>query len=195
MKLCEKCGAVNSDDKFFCVDCSEKLNEPVSDAERKHLEAELNGTLEELYVKTDPLAVTLFDKVAGSVCISGIAVLTVMFFIAVFRKCELGFYLYGFLLFALGVADAFFPRISWELEKLRLSFTISDAENATPSDLYMLFRRLGIALCAGLGAVVIVVCAMGLSETTNKEYNDTAEQGNKVVIVQRGGENEYIEFE
>ncbi len=30
MKLCEKCGAHNSDERMFCVDCSEKLGKPLS---------------------------------------------------------------------------------------------------------------------------------------------------------------------
>ena len=61
MKVCEKCGAINNNERFFCADCGEKLPAPVS----KACEAEINGRIsdtgDKLMRESDPLAVTTFD--------------------------------------------------------------------------------------------------------------------------------------
>ena len=84
MKICDNCGAHNSDKKIFCVDCGEKLDDPISQREQADIENSIDRNIERLYNNTDPLAVTLFDKIIGTVCISGVLILAIMFFIALF---------------------------------------------------------------------------------------------------------------
>ena len=48
MKVCSKCGAINSDGKFFCVDCGEKLDDSLSENEQKRVEQKIDSNLENL---------------------------------------------------------------------------------------------------------------------------------------------------
>ncbi len=54
MKICENCGAYNSDERFFCVDCSEKLGDSLSAAEEQRLDDRIDDSLEAMYNRQDP---------------------------------------------------------------------------------------------------------------------------------------------
>lgn len=64
MKICCKCGAHNSDERFFCIDCNEKLGSSLSKAEEAKINEDINESLENMYNKRDPLHVSKFDKAA-----------------------------------------------------------------------------------------------------------------------------------
>lgn len=194
MKICDKCGAHNSDNNFFCVDCTEKLNDPISSKEQANIENEIKNNIENLYNDTDPLAVTLFDKIIGAVCISGTFVLGIMFFIALFTNRDLNLYLIGFLFFVFGALDALLPKITWTLEKLRLSFTISDPENAEPSDFYLFFRKAGIVICAAIGTAILIVSAFQLRHK-NEPAPSADDPYRNTVIIQRGDQYSSINFD
>lgn len=66
MKICDKCGAYNSDDRMFCVDCNEKLN----DNDNENLQQDVQSKIDELYDKK--LSVNVFDKIIGSVSLLGV---------------------------------------------------------------------------------------------------------------------------
>ncbi len=151
MKICEKCGAYNSDDRMFCVDCNEKLNDILIDSK------EIQSKIDELYNQKDPLNVSVFDKILGSAAIVG-AVATIIVFISnaiTQTSCEyLG---WALITFALSSFEAFFPRIDWELEKLSLSFRVSSTFDLEPSDFYFIRRKTAIIITLLLGVFLLVV--------------------------------------
>lgn len=61
------------------------------------------------------------------------------------------YFVYVAIPFLLSLLDSFFPSLMWELYKLRLGFSVANADNATPSDLYRIMRR----------AANIILCIMG----------------------------------
>ena len=65
MKICTKCGAYNSDDRKFCVDCSEKLGNVLSASEERQMRDNLNKRMDEMYNRNEPLYVSKFDKAIG----------------------------------------------------------------------------------------------------------------------------------
>lgn len=178
MKICGKCGAHNSDERFFCIDCNERLDDPLSESEEKRIEGDLSQSVERLYNKTDPLAVTLFDKIFGWGCIAGTGILAILFFIALFTDRELTGYPLGFMFLIAGALEALVPKITWAVEKLRLSFSIQGADDAQPSDYYRFFRKVSIAICAGIGIAVIIISTLSF-----RSSSDTADN---TVIVARG---------
>ena len=192
MKICSKCGAHNSDENFFCVDCNERLDDPISASEKERIEESIEQNVEKLYNKTDPFAITLFYKIVGAVCSLGTVILAIMFFIALFTNRSLEMYYIGFIFLIFGAFDAFFPKITWALEKMRLSFTISDPENAEPSDFYLIFRKVGIIICAVIGIAIIVLSAFQLCQKTEQASPDDAPHSS--VIIQRGDEYSHIDF-
>lgn len=194
MKICGKCGAHNSDKNFFCVDCNEKLDDPISAKDEERIENSIDQRIEKLYDKTDPLAITIFDKIIGCVCILGIVTLVILFFIALFKNRSLEVYYVGFVFFIFGALDALVPQITWTLEKLRLSFTISDPENAEPSQFYVIFRKIGITICAVIGIIMISTAVFQLCQKAEAASDNAETYGNQV-IVQHGDEYNYISFE
>ncbi len=157
MKLCDKCGAINSDDRFFCVDCNEKLGDKLSDAKEKEISEDVAQKLENGYNHSDPLYVSLFDKIIGFSCILGIVLLIVAFILCTIKEKRVSYIGCGFIFFVYGIIEAFFPSLTWELERMRLSFTVADTSGAEPSGFYITFRKISeiIAIIIGFGVLIL----------------------------------------
>lgn len=155
MKICEKCGAFNSDDKIFCVDCNEKLSEKLTAATERKIRAELSEQMEEMYNKKDPLYVSRFDKVMGAVALVGAVTSAVLMGISVFTQIDIKIPLCALIFFLISVVEALIPKIMWELEKLRLSFTIMGTDGLEPSDFYLKGRKIGVVAGIVLGAIML----------------------------------------
>lgn len=159
MKLCEKCGAVNSDSKTFCVDCSERLGDPVCDAEADRLEQSLDNKLEKLYNDDDPLYVSRFDKIVGSISLVGLAADIVFLIIAAVTRRETALLWLGAVFFVLSAVEAFLPQLNWAIEKMRLSFIIGNPDDAVPGAFYKFSRKAAILIAAVTGIIMISLSA------------------------------------
>ncbi len=154
MKICEKCGAHNSDDRIFCIDCSETLPEKLSAKEEQKLRSEISEQIEVMYNKKAPLYVSTFDKIMGVISALGAAATVVFLALCYFTEYTCTpLSLYALLFFVIAVLDAFVPRISWSLEKIRLGFTVNGADDLEPGDLYLSLRRCGIVAFTAFGFV------------------------------------------
>ncbi|MBR5472918.1 MAG: hypothetical protein IKU82_02910, partial [Clostridia bacterium] len=71
MKLCKKCGAHNADDRIFCVDCGEPLGAKLTPEQENKQNEALSQQLEKMYNRRNPLYVSCFDKIVGSIAIAG----------------------------------------------------------------------------------------------------------------------------
>ncbi len=159
MKVCGRCGALNSDTRFFCVDCCEKLGDAVSDREQGALEQDIDTKLETLYNQNDPLHVSRFDKVMGWLSVIGTAASLILWVIGLFTKRGFDLLWIAVLLFAVSAVEAFVPKLTWGLEKLRLSFYIANADDAEPSMFYKVCRKAGLLICTGVGIVGLIFAA------------------------------------
>lgn len=157
MKICKKCGAHYSDDKIFCIDCNEKLSDKLSASEEQEMRENLNRQIEEMHNKRDPLYVSKFDKVIGWISLVGAATALAFVLIRMFTGQKIDFLLYSILFFLLSSVEALVPQISWELEKLRLSFTINGADYAEPSDYYLIGRKIAIISMAVIGIAALII--------------------------------------
>lgn len=155
MKLCDKCGAHNSDTRVFCIDCGETLGDKLSDAQEQQLQENLSDNIENMYNKTDPLYVSLYDKIVGSVALLGGVVSLVCPFIQPPPVTDDNPYLWALLCFALAALDAFIPHLAWGLEKMRLNMWANGAEDLEPSYFYLVGRRVGNTLALALGILVL----------------------------------------
>lgn len=78
MKKCDNCGAVQSDDRIFCVDCGERLGRPMSKAdEEAHLSA-IDASVEHMADPSDDFAVSRVERIFGVLALVGIAALCVL---------------------------------------------------------------------------------------------------------------------
>lgn len=156
MKICEKCGAHNSDDRKFCVDCFESLGEQLSEAENEEVLESIQNTIERIENKNDPLYVDLFDKIVGFASIAGIVALIGLVIAGIFTSTDSKYLLLGILLFSLSALEAFLPAISWNIEKFRLSIYYSNTDDVSPGMFYKFGRKMGIILTTAIGTVILI---------------------------------------
>ncbi len=176
MKVCPKCGISQSDKRTVCVDCGARLEEPVSKEIEVELRAQREQKLEKLYNKGDPLYVSLFDKIMG--CIMAAEFIAMLVLAIVFGR-QLGeerSLIWGLIFPLIGMAEAFFPNISWSLEKLRMSFSANGTDDLTPSDFYLIMRKVGHVLLVLLGGLILFALIntavnppVGISDIENAE--------------------------
>lgn len=112
MKICCKCGAHNSDERFFCIDCNEKLGSSLSKAEEAKINEDINESLENMYNKRDPLHVSKFDKAAGLAAIAGLLCSIILFAVNIILKRSCDLLWMALLCLSLSVIEAFFPKIT-----------------------------------------------------------------------------------
>ena len=153
MKICEKCGAYNSDNRMFCVDCNEKLN----DNDNENLQQDVKSKIDELYNKKDPLHVSTVDKVFGYISILGVVATKAVFFFNCFKEKSCEYLGWALIAFAVTIFEAFCARTSWEFEKMRLSFRVNGSSDLEPSDFYIIRRKIAIIIATLLGILMLVI--------------------------------------
>lgn len=157
MKLCDKCGAHNSDTRVFCVDCGETLGEKLSDAHERQLQEDLSESIDQLYNQADPLYVSVLDKTVGVIALIGSAAALIGALFNPFSAPNGEGFWWALALFALTALDAFVPQLTWELEKLRLGWYVNGADSLQPGDFYRIGRRVGILVVLLMGIAVLVL--------------------------------------
>lgn len=156
MKICDKCGALNSDNRAFCVDCNEKLGDSISQREQDRIKQSIDSSLDALYNDKDPLYVSRLDKLMGIISLIGALASVILLGVGLFFKRDFGFLWLGILFFVLAAVEAFFPKLTWTIEQLRLSFSISNSEDAEPSAFYKVCRKASIFLATIIGIVLLL---------------------------------------
>lgn len=157
MKICEKCGAYNADERFFCVDCHERLGDKLSASSEGKVADLISDSIDDLYNKKDPLYVSKCDKIIGTASLVGILCSVILLAIGGVRHLDVTMLWVGILFFALASIESLVPKVSWFLEQLRLSFYINGAEDAQPSDFYLKLRKFTVLVSAIVGAVILVL--------------------------------------
>ena len=157
MKLCEKCRAHNADNRVFCVDCGATLGDELSAAQERALQESLSADIEKMYNRTDPLYVSLFDKIVGALALAGCVASLVCPFLKPAPVSDDNPYLWAFLCFVLAALDAFIPQLAWGLEKFRLVLWADGADDLQPSQLYLVGRRVGNTVALALGILVLAL--------------------------------------
>ncbi len=162
MKTCRKCGAYNSNERQFCVDCAERLGSALSEQEEAVCENDIDTRIDKLYNKTDALYVSVFDKIVGFTSLIGMAVLLVFCILDAITKRSMGYLIYGFIVFGCAALIALVPKFLWEIEKIRLSFTISSVDDASPSDWYGYGRKISEGILCLMGVILVCVAFVQL---------------------------------
>ncbi len=69
MKKCQKCGAIQNDDRTNCLDCGALLGKPLSEAEADAVEDRLDDQLYAMSERAQDFYVSVPDKIMGILCI------------------------------------------------------------------------------------------------------------------------------
>jgi len=155
MKICKKCNAYNSDNRRYCVDCQTILGESISKEEELAVRENMDKKMNKLYRRDDPFYVDVYDKIIGVTSIAGLIILiTVKFIIYMTNKLDEHSTL-GFIVFVAAIFISLFPQIGWGIEKIRLSFIISNADDVTPSYFYFICRKTSAFILTSTGIATI----------------------------------------
>ncbi len=157
MKICDKCGAHNSDNRTFCVDCNETLGRKLSAAEERNVRADMSKKIEELYNKRDPLYVSKFDKRIGWLSVGGAAVSAVLIGVNLVVQQDIKILLCSLIFFAISSVEALIPQLAWELEKLRIHRIAFGANDLEPSPFYFRSRKIAIVVATVFGIVMFLL--------------------------------------
>ena len=162
MKICEHCGAQQEDRRTTFIDCGETLGAPIDSREAERLYGETAAAVDRLERQSDPLRVTLSDRIAA--LYGGLAAVTALVLSGLWADRGLtGLFLASALFSALGACFLLFPRILWGLERIRLSFLIDSAETAEPSAWYRMMRRIGAYSLLAAGTACLILPLFGVS--------------------------------
>lgn len=171
MKICSKCGAQQSDNRVFCIDCGEKLGKTISKDDEEKLEKRVKQKIDKMYKDSDPLYVSLRDKIIGY---SGLAVvvLTILLMI-IFNDNEYVFIagLFSIMFLLASSINSLIPKIIWEFEKLRLSFTISSTDDIQPSDFYTYCRKFSVWLFFIIGLLLFIYLIISIIYPNTNLFN------------------------
>ena len=69
MKICETCGAHQSDDRSTCLDCGAVLGRPLSESEERELNEDISDTLYGMSERTEDFYVSPLDRALGIISI------------------------------------------------------------------------------------------------------------------------------
>ena len=166
IKVCHKCGVQQAAVRFFCVDCNTKLRGAIPKQEAELHEQKTQAMLDKLYNKSDPLHVSLLDKIIGFASLAGFLVAVV--FSVIYREnlpVTVGpIMLMIYFLFVFCAITALFPNILWSLEKSRLSRSYRNIDNIEPSGLYKIGRKISTY---GLFVMTIAALVYSLPQLAN----------------------------
>ncbi|MDD2362153.1 MAG: hypothetical protein PHH84_04240 [Oscillospiraceae bacterium] len=172
MKKCAKCRAYNSNERQFCVDCSERLSEILSEQEETVFKNSIDENIEKLYNSNDPLYISTLDKIVGFISLLGIVALMILGVVNFISKRSSDYFICGYIVFVSATLTALTPKFLWGIEKLRLSFTISNSDDATPSNFYFFCRKISETICCIIGVVIICFAFLNLLKPPVVKYID-----------------------
>jgi type I restriction enzyme S subunit len=65
MKVCKECGAVQQDERIFCIDCGEKLDEPISESEEEKITEEAVDNSSAKLLSENSVLIAMYGATVG----------------------------------------------------------------------------------------------------------------------------------
>lgn len=157
--ICESCGYRNQGDVKNCSGCGKTLAPKMSGEQS---DAMLTKMVNRLSDNSDNLTPSPTDKVMKWVFFAAALILFVLMLI--FTK-QIGYALILAFFSIIGGINAGYPNFLWELEKLRLSFSVNNSGDMTPSDFWSFGRKLSYWIIL---VMVVVFFVSFLSNTGDR---------------------------
>ncbi len=158
MKICEKCGARQSARRTVCIDCGTRLGAPLTPEREQEERLAAAQEIDRLDRLSDPLRVTTADRIAGILGGAG-CVAALVLSARWTERGAAGIFVVAAFFLALGALFLLVPRVPWFLERIRLSFIVEEGQEAEPSAVYRVLRRIG-AYALLIGGIVFILLPM-----------------------------------
>lgn len=150
MKICKVCGWEQSDNAKLCTHCGEDLGKQFPELELEKLRENKSIIQPKYHLAAGALTISRADIIAGSLSFVG---LLATIFCNLFLKNDINgvaLLLIAFL-FIYNMAMTLIPGLAWELEKLRVFFSVSKSQDIEPSVFYLTMRKIGPWLLLVIG--------------------------------------------
>ncbi len=155
MKICSNCKAILSDDRNRCIDCGSTLGEPVGKEKEREIRSQLSEKSDKLLKRTDDLSPTLSEIIVGALSLIGFCA-TLVVLLALDLQAGSQSYAVAIAFFVACAVNALLPKLMWTLERLRLYFLISNADEAEPSFFYLFMRKISIYISFAVAVVSFI---------------------------------------
>lgn len=162
MKKCKHCGALQGDEKNFCIDCGEWLGAPLTKQQEASEDRKVTDNITKLYNKRDYFYVSKLDKTAAVLLMIG-AFISLLLRILFGTQVGYPFVIILTLaipLMAIEAIDLLLPWISWELYKLKFVFSVNNPDDMEPSEFMLYVRRITsytTAICGYLFLIFVII--------------------------------------
>jgi hypothetical protein len=146
MKKCKRCGALQDDHHYTCIDCGETLGSSLSKEEEYEEDKKVKEKITKLSNRTDYFYVTKLDKVVAALLFLSFfiyLVLAIINYKVMIKDVLFILYIVHMIWMLFTGLDLLYPWISWEFYKLKLSFSIANTDDIIPTEMSLLFRRAG----------------------------------------------------
>jgi len=152
MRICKVCGREQSDNSKLCTHCGENLDKQFPELELENLRESKGIIQPKSHQESGALTISRADIIAGSLSFVG---LLATIFCNLFLKNDINgiALLLVALLFIYNMAMTLIPGLAWELEKLRVVFSVSNSQDMEPSDFYLTMRKIGPWLLLVIGGL------------------------------------------
>lgn len=133
MKKCKSCGALQKDERTVCIDCGQRLGDPLTERELKALEDGLELQLDEMADRCDEFHVSRFDYVLIALhAILSVALIVVCFMNPLDIENIGESLFYGLLMNVVSTVQLLFPAAIWSLHVGMLSLRYANADELEP---------------------------------------------------------------
>ncbi|NLK99992.1 MAG: hypothetical protein GX271_04940 [Clostridiales bacterium] len=159
MKKCGKCGAIQNNKRFYCIDCNERLGPPLTDEEEKKETAVIRENINTLSNKVDYFYVSKLDRITIILLLifSTLHLLLMIIRSEYYRENHL--FGLGIILIILAVSTSVslrYPELTWELHKLRYIFVFDNINDLEPSRQMLWSRRFFSKLILAIVVIAFV---------------------------------------
>lgn len=137
MKKCEKCGAIQKDERTTCIDCGSILGKPIQSDGQEQIDEEIADYIDDISYQADDFYISTRDKIIAGLCLVGIIFLLIVpNILGVFNA----YHLLGVFSLLLCITFAIFPKFIWFLHKLPFIWYTLYHE-LEPSDFYLVITK------------------------------------------------------
>lgn len=144
MKKCKNCGALQSDKYFYCIDCNKKLDAPLSEEDEAKEQDKIKNNIQNLSNKSDYFYVSKSDRTIALLLgiLSALHVILMIIRIDFYMEYYLHWFVLIIVILSISISiDMRFPKISWNLYKLKFYFSINNIDDLEPSIFMLWYRR------------------------------------------------------
>ena len=171
MKKCTKCGAVQDDSRFSCIDCGTVLPKPMKEADEKAQEDALDDKLDSMTERTAEFWVPRWAKILGIVCTACFAGAVLFLALSPNRRYAQPEGIFITLFCSVTAAVSWlFPRFMWWMDTIGKRWWFAGGEKLHPSPAYITVLR----VVGGLLAVVAILGFVALISTATKPAAESA---------------------